>query len=134
MTQLLQIKLVFVVTGGGMGIGKAISSLAFAREGAKVIVADFNPDAGQNTVYEITNAGGSAHFVFSDVSKELAVQQMVDKAVAHYGPIDIACNSAALSRGSGQIHEYSKEAFDETFYVHHEYVAVYESAIADHAR
>ena len=107
MTQLLQNK-VGLVTGGGMGIGKAIC-LAFAREGAKVIVADFNPDAGQQTVKEISQTGGNAHFVFSDVSQELAVQQMVDEAVAHYGPIDIACNSAALSRGSGQIHQYSKD-------------------------
>lgn len=103
-----------LVTGGGMGIGKAICH-AFAREGASVVVADFNEQAGNETVDEIKQAGGDAIFVFVDVSEEAPVQQMVDKAVAHYGRIDIACNSAAVSRGSGPMHTYSKETFDETF-------------------
>ena len=113
MTKLLTAK-VGLVTGGGMGIGKAIC-LAYAREGASVVVADFNTDAGLQTVADIRQAGGEAHFVFTDVSEEAPVQQMVADAVAHYGPINIACNSAALSRGSGLTHEYSKEVFDETF-------------------
>lgn len=114
MSSLLLANKVGLVTGGGMGIGKAICH-AYAREGAKVIVADFNQEAGQETVAEIKQAGGDAHFVFVDVSEETPVQQMVKDAVEHYGTIDVACNSAAVSRGSGPIHEYSKEIFDETF-------------------
>lgn len=114
MSSLLLANKVGLVTGGGMGIGKAICH-AYAREGAKVIVADFNQEAGQETVAEIKQAGGDAHFVFVDVSEEAPVQQMVKDAVEHYGTIDVACNSAAVSRGSGPIHEYSKDIFDETF-------------------
>ncbi len=114
MSSLLLNNKIGLVTGGGMGIGKAICH-AFAREGASVVVADFNETAGKETVEEIKQAGGDALFVFVDVSEEAPVQKMVSDAVAHYGRIDIACNSAALSRGSGPIHQYTKEVFDETF-------------------
>ncbi|MCR9103865.1 MAG: SDR family oxidoreductase [Gammaproteobacteria bacterium] len=102
-----------IVTGAGQGIGRAIAQ-AFATEGARVVVADFNADAGQETVKQITAAGGQATFVLGDVSKEDSVKAMVDSAIEHYGRLDIACNSAALSRGSGPIHEYTREVFDQT--------------------
>ena len=112
-SQLLANK-VGLVTGGGMGIGKAIC-LAFAREGAKVVVADFNEDAGKQTVAEIQQSGGEALFTFVDVSQEEPVQKMVQQAIDHYGRLDIACNSAALSRGNGPLHEFTREVFDDTF-------------------
>lgn len=102
-----------LVTGGGMGIGRAICE-AFAREGAKVVVADFNPTSGQETVDQISAEGGEALFVSADVSKEGQVKAMVEAAVAEFGRLDIACNSAAVSRGSGPIHEYTREVFDAT--------------------
>jgi NAD(P)-dependent dehydrogenase (short-subunit alcohol dehydrogenase family) len=58
-----------LVTGSGQGIGRAIA-LSFAREGAKVVVADFNEEMGQQTVELITNAGGTASFIYGDISKE----------------------------------------------------------------
>jgi len=103
-----------LVTGGGMGIGQAICC-AFAREGARVVVADFNKEAGQQTADEINNNGGEAIFVFVDVSQEAPVQEMVAQTVAHFGRLDIACNSAAVSRGGGAVHSFSKEEFDFTF-------------------
>lgn len=102
-----------LVTGGGMGIGRAICE-AFAREGAKVLVADFNPTSGEETVDQIRAEGGEAIFVPADVSKEDQVEAMVEAAVTAYGCLDVACNSAAVSRGSGPIHEYSREVFDTT--------------------
>ncbi|MDC1514305.1 SDR family oxidoreductase [Porticoccaceae bacterium] len=102
-----------LVTGGGMGIGRAIC-LAYAREGAKVVVADFNPESGAETVQLIRESGGDALFVQADVTDEAQVKAMVETAVAHYGRLDIACNSAAVSRGSGPIHLFEKNVFDDT--------------------
>ena len=102
-----------LVTGGGMGIGRAVC-LAYAREGAKVVVADFNPEGGAETVQLIRESGGDALFVQADVSDEAQVKAMVETAVAHYGRLDIACNSAAVSRGSGPIHLFEKNVFDDT--------------------
>ena len=110
--QMLENK-VGLVTGGGVGIGRAICE-AFAREGAKVIVADFNTETGQETVSAIQAAGGDAHFVAADVSDEDQVKAMIEAAVSVYGGIDIACNSAAVSRGSGPIHEFERSVFDDT--------------------
>ena len=102
-----------LVTGGGVGIGRAICE-AFAREGAKVIVADFNAETGQETVDKIKEAGGEAHFVCTDVSEEEQVKAMINTAIEVFGGLDIACNSAAVSRGSGPIHEYERSVFDDT--------------------
>lgn len=102
-----------IVTGAGQGIGRAIA-ISYAREGAHVVVADFNEDTGRETVRLIQDAGGVAAFISSDVSKEYSVKAMVDFALAQYGRVDIACNSAALSRGAGPIHEYERSVFDQT--------------------
>lgn len=102
-----------IVTGAGQGIGRAIA-LSYAREGAQVVVADFNEEMGRETVRLIETAGGKAVFSFGDVSKEDSVRAMVDFALATYGRLDIACNSAALSRGAGPIHEYERSVFDQT--------------------
>ena len=102
-----------LVTGGGMGIGRAIC-LAYANQGASVAVADFNAEAGNQTVELIKQAGGNAIFIEADVSDETAVRNMVAQTVAELGGLHIACNSAAVSRGSGPIHQYTREVFDST--------------------
>jgi len=102
-----------VITGAGQGIGRAIA-MSYAAEGAQVVVADFNEEMGNETVRLIVEAGGTATFVHGDVSKEDSVKAMVDTTVATYGRLDIACNSAAVSRGSGPIHEFEREVFDQT--------------------
>ncbi len=102
-----------LVTGAGGGIGRAIAE-AFAREGARVVVADFNAESGQETVSRIQEEGGDAVLAVADVSNEDAVKEMIATAVSQYGALDIACNSAAVSRGSGLIHEFERSVFDDT--------------------
>jgi NAD(P)-dependent dehydrogenase (short-subunit alcohol dehydrogenase family) len=102
-----------VVTGAGQGIGRAIA-MRCAAEGAKIMVADFNRDMGEETVNLIQQAGGDAAFAFGDDSDEESVKSMIDSVIKSYGRLDIACNSAALSRGAGPIHEYTREVFDQT--------------------
>lgn len=112
MSQLLKDK-VGVVTGSGGGIGRAIA-VAFAREGAKVVVTDFNEETGNETVELIRAAGGDAQFFAADVSDEAKVAELMAFTTAQYGRLDIACNSAAVSRGSGPIHTFDKAVFDQT--------------------
>jgi len=104
---------VALVTGAGVGIGRAIA-VTMAREGARVVVADLNPDTAQETVDLIVAQGGQAIPVIADVSNEEQVAAMVEQAIATYGGLQVACNSAAVSRGSGPIHTFEKAVFDQT--------------------
>jgi NAD(P)-dependent dehydrogenase (short-subunit alcohol dehydrogenase family) len=87
---------VAVITGAGSGIGRATAML-FAQEGAKVVVVDYAPEGGQETVEMIRRNGGEAIFVETDVSKAAAVEEMVQTAVDTYGKIDILFNNAAVT-------------------------------------
>ena len=86
-----------IVTGSGQGIGRAIA-LSYAAGGTRVVVSDINDEMGNETVRLIADAGGTAVFVHCDVSDEESVKALVDATLKHYGRLDIACNSAALSR------------------------------------
>lgn len=87
---------VALVTGGGSGIGRA-AALTFAREGAKVVVADVVVAGGEETVRMITAAGGAAMFVKVDVSKAAEVEAMVRQTVDTYGRLDCAFNNAGIA-------------------------------------
>ncbi len=82
-----------LITGGGNGIGRA-SALTFAHEGASVIVADFNLEAAKDTVALIERNGGTAIAVGGDVSDEKSVDDLVIKALDHFGKIDVLFNCA----------------------------------------
>jgi NAD(P)-dependent dehydrogenase (short-subunit alcohol dehydrogenase family) len=87
---------VALVTGGASGIGRA-TALTFAREGAKLVIADMNEEGGQQTVHMITEKGGEAIFVRTDVSKATEVEAMITKTVETYGRLDCAHNNAGIS-------------------------------------
>jgi NAD(P)-dependent dehydrogenase (short-subunit alcohol dehydrogenase family) len=84
---------VALVTGAASGIGRA-TALTFAREGAKLIIADMNEDGGQQTVHMITENGGEAVFVQVDVSSASQIEAMISKTVETYGRLDCSFNNA----------------------------------------
>jgi NAD(P)-dependent dehydrogenase (short-subunit alcohol dehydrogenase family) len=86
---------VALVTGAGMGIGRAVA-LAFAHEGAGVVVADVNADAGKETVELVQKSGSEALFVLCDVSNGEDVKAMVEATVKKFGRLDYACNNAGI--------------------------------------
>ncbi len=101
-----------LVTGGGSGIGRA-ASLAYAREGARVVVADINVEGGEETVQQIKEAGGEAILVHADVAKPEDTQAMVAQAVAAFGSLDCAFNNAGISgRERWLTAEYPEEEWD----------------------
>lgn len=106
---------VALVTGGGSGIGRAVC-LRFAQEGAHVIAADWHEDRAQETAALVEAAGGAAHGVRADVSREDDVAALVDAAQLRFGPVDILVNNAAISDGD-DIRTISVEQWDRNLAV-----------------
>jgi len=106
---------VVIVTGASTGIGRA-TAIAFAREGARVVIGDFD-DAAADTASAITDAGGSAMFVKTDVSQDASVQGLVQAAVDTHGRLDIGFNNAGLLPRTADLADMSVEDFDRTIAV-----------------
>ena len=87
-----------LITGAGSGIGRA-SALAFAREGATVVVSDIIVDGGEETVQLVHDAGGEARFLQVDVSQAAEVEGLITQIVETYGRLDCAYNNAGDRRG-----------------------------------
>jgi NAD(P)-dependent dehydrogenase (short-subunit alcohol dehydrogenase family) len=107
---------VVLVTGGASGIGRA-SCLAFAAEGARVVVADTAPEGGEETASLARQAGGEAIFVRADVSKSSDVGLLVTKAVEKYGRLDCAHNNAGIPGPMARTADCSEQDWDDTIRV-----------------
>ncbi len=86
---------VTIITGAGKGIGWGIATV-FSKEGAKVVVVDWDEEAGKKTAEEIRQSGGDALFVNCDVSNEEQVKAMVQATLDKYGRIDVLVNNAGI--------------------------------------
>ncbi len=102
---------VALVTGGGNGIGRA-TALAFAKNGARLIVVDRDEAAGEAVAAEIRQNGGEARFVAADVTQAADVQNYVDLALATYGRIDCFHNNAGIEGILAPIVDYDEAEFD----------------------
>ena len=86
---------VAVITGSGSGIGRA-SALRFAQEGARVVVADWNPEGGRETVARVCAHSGEAIYVQADVSRDEDIRRVIETAVCTYGGLHILFNNAGI--------------------------------------
>ena len=102
---------VAVITGAGMGIGKAIA-IAFAEEGASIVVVDVNIDTGQETVKTIQNKGGRAIFIQADVSNSSDAQLIAVDTISSFERIDVLVNNAGIQH-YGSVIETTEEEWDQ---------------------
>lgn len=102
---------VAIITGGGSGIGRA-TCLLFAREGAKVVAADYMAEGGNETVQQIKTAGGEATFVQADVARSADVRNLIATTVQTYGRVDILYNNAGIEGPSAKLANYQEEDWD----------------------
>src|SRR6266851_8519367 len=102
---------VILVTGGGSGIGRATSVL-LARQGAKVMIADYVPESAERTVKMIKDAGGEASCIAADVSVPQQVEMMITKTVETYGRLDGAFNNAGIEGKMADTIAYPEDVFD----------------------
>jgi NAD(P)-dependent dehydrogenase (short-subunit alcohol dehydrogenase family) len=101
---------VVLITGGLTGIGRAAAA-AFARKGAKVVVAGRREEAGKALVKELRAFGSEAEFINTDVRKEDDVRNMVVETIARFGRLDVAVNNAGTEGAGGPITEQTAESF-----------------------
>lgn len=110
MGQVFQDK-VALVTGGSFGIGQA-AAIAFAKRGAKVVIADWVKDDLTQSL--IGSLGGEATFVQCDVSRDEDVRRLIQKTISQYGRLDFAFNNAGIEGLSAPTHECTNENWDRT--------------------
>jgi NAD(P)-dependent dehydrogenase (short-subunit alcohol dehydrogenase family) len=105
---------VAIITGAASGMGRA-TAVRFAKEGAAVVVADLNSQAGEQVIAEITAAGGRAVFQNTDVGSDRDLKALFDRALKEYGRLDITFNNAGLGGATGRLVDITPEDWDRTF-------------------
>src|SRR5260221_9678692 len=107
-------KSVVLITGALTGIGRA-AAVAFAKKGAKLVVAGRRDEVGKALVRELHSLGSEAEFINADVREEDDVRALVDKTVARFGRLDVAVNNAGNEGQVGPITDQTAESYAATF-------------------
>jgi NAD(P)-dependent dehydrogenase (short-subunit alcohol dehydrogenase family) len=105
---------VVLITGALTGIGRA-AALAFARDGASVVVSGRHQDAGDTLVAELRGLGAEAEFVRADVRVDAEVEALVDQTVRRFGRLDVAVNNAGTEGQPGPVTAQTADSYAATF-------------------
>jgi NAD(P)-dependent dehydrogenase (short-subunit alcohol dehydrogenase family) len=105
---------VVLITGALTGIGR-VTALAFAKEGAHVVVSGRHDEEGKKLVAEMRKLGAEAEFIRADVSDEEEVRKLIDKTVERFGRLDVAVNNAGTEGALGPVTEQTAESYAATF-------------------
>jgi NAD(P)-dependent dehydrogenase (short-subunit alcohol dehydrogenase family) len=105
---------VVLVTGALTGIGRA-TALAFAREGAHVVVSGRRDEAGRELAGELNALSGSGHYIRADVRHDDEVRSLVDQVIERFGRLDVAVNNAGTEGKPGPVTEQTAESYAATF-------------------
>jgi NAD(P)-dependent dehydrogenase (short-subunit alcohol dehydrogenase family) len=105
---------VVLITGALTGIGRA-TAIAFAKEGARLVVAGRHEDKGQQLAAELRDRGADAAFIKVDVQRDDEVRNLVDQTVARFGRLDVAVNNAGTEGKPGPVTEQTVESYAATF-------------------
>ena len=117
---------VAVITGGGSGFGEAIAR-RYAGEGAGVVIADINGGAGERVAASIRDGGGQALAVATDVTLGPDMQRLVERAVGHFGRLDVFVNNAGFTHRNGPLMDVDEPTFDRVYAVNVK--SIYHSAM-----
>ncbi len=107
---------VAIVTGGGRGLGRAVS-IALAGEGANVVIAEYDEDPGREVVKEIKNSKGEAISIKADVTNREDIERVVKSAIDTFGHVDILVNNAGIIKPA-MLHKMTMEDFNKVIEVH----------------
>jgi NAD(P)-dependent dehydrogenase (short-subunit alcohol dehydrogenase family) len=105
---------VVLITGALTGIGRA-TALAFAQEGARIVVSGRRDDAGHALTQELRSLGVEAEFIRADVRHEDDVRNLIDKTMTRFGRLDVAVNNAGTEGNAGPVTEQTAESYAATF-------------------